>query len=301
MIVPPPLRPGDLVAVVAPSGPFDATIGWRGLGFLRERYRLRFDRGIFSRTGYLAGDDARRHGELDGALRDPDVRVILAARGGYGASRFAHSLPWGKLAEHPRWIVGFSDVTALHVEASRVGVASMHASHLTALACSQGTARVGLVAALEAPGRARSFGPLTRMFAGEAEGILFGGNLTMLHACAAAGRLSIPRGAILFIEDVGERPFRIDRMITTLVVGRHLDGVAGVAVGDFTDCASGPDGVGVPDVLERTLGRLRVPVVCGLPCGHAMVNEPLVLGAPARIADRGGVAELWVGGAGEPA
>ena len=299
MILPPPLRPGDLVAVIAPSSPFDAALGWKGLGFLRERYRLRFDRGIFARSGYLAGDDARRSAELEAALRDPEVRVILAARGGYGASRFAHSLPWRALAENPRWIVGFSDVTALHVEASNVGIASLHASHLTALGVSHARTRAAFIEALESPGRTRVFGGLTQIFGGQAEGVIVGGNLTMLHACAAAGRLSIPRGAILFIEDVGERPYRIDRMLTTLVVGGHLDGVAGVAVGDFTDCASGPDGVGVSDVLERTLGSLRVPVVRGLPCGHGVVNEPLVLGARARITEREGAPVLVVGGAGD--
>ncbi len=298
MIVPPALRPGDTVAIVAPSSPFEAVLGWRGLGFLASRYRLLFDRELFSRTGYLAGNDARREAELSRALHDPRVAVILAARGGYGASRFVHDkIDWSALRARPKWIVGFSDVTALHVEASRVGVASLHACHLTSLGRSDAHARDALVRALEAPEAPRVFDGLRVVTKGHARGPLFGGNLTLLHACAAAGRLLVPEGAILFVEDVTERPYRIDRMLATLAVGGHLARVAGVALGEFTSCDPGPDRVTVRAVLEERLGALGVPVVDGLPVGHGRDNEPLLLGADA-VLSASTTGEFRVGRAG---
>ena len=285
MIFPPPLRPGDTVAVVAPSGPFPVeAIGWRGLGFLAERYRLRFDRrALFARCGYLAGDDDVRRRALTSALTEPGVGAVLAARGGYGANRVAHGLDFGALREHPRWIIGFSDVTVLHLEAARAGVASLHASNLTALGPCDRKARAELLEALENPLRTRTFDDLPTVTPGRAEGPLYGGNLAMLHACAAAGRLAVPDGAIVFFEDITEKPYRIDRMLTTLAIGGHFDRAAGFLVGDFTQCEPGPDGVTVADVVRDRLGGLGVPVAADAPIGHGARNRPVVLGAPTRI------------------
>jgi muramoyltetrapeptide carboxypeptidase len=268
---------------------------WRGLGWLAQRYEVRFDRGIFARNGYLAGDDARRHAELNAALTEADVAAVLCARGGYGILRYAHLVDWEALRQRPRWIVGFSDVTALHVEAARAAVASLHACHVTALGRSDARSREALVQALEQPRQPRLFAELETWREGRATGPLFGGNLTILHACAAAGRLRIPPGAVLLIEDVGERPYRLDRVLTTLCVGGHLDTVAAVVVGELSDCVAGPDGVSALEVMRRRLSLLGVPLVCGAPVGHGLRNEPVVLGAPARViaTARGGQLEIF--------
>src|SRR5262249_4140972 len=158
-----------------------------------------------------------------------------AFRGGYGASRFAHRVDWSALARHPRWIVGFSDVTALHVEALRVGVASIHGPHVASLGRAGRRARDGFRASLERPRARRDFVGLDVVARGEHRGIIVGGNLTMIHACAAAGRLELPQGAVLFLEDVTERPYRIDRMLTTLELGGHFDRVGAFVLGDFTE------------------------------------------------------------------
>jgi muramoyltetrapeptide carboxypeptidase len=277
------LGPGSIVRVVAPASPFETPLVWRALGWLSERYRVRFDRGIFTRSGYLCGDDARRARELGAALAEPDVAAIFCTRGGYGISRFAHELDWSLLRSAPRWIVGFSDVTALHVEAARQGVASLHASNLSGLGRGDAALRNALVETLEHPHETRSFEGLTTLVAGEASGTLFGGNLTLLHACAAAGRLALPERCILLLEDVSERPYRIDRMLTTLIVGKHLDAVSGVVLGEFDRCTAGPDGVTTDDVLAERLALLRVPIAAGLPVGHGRHNHPLVLGTPASL------------------
>jgi muramoyltetrapeptide carboxypeptidase len=295
LVKPPALRPGDLIAAVAPASPFEHVLAWSGLGWLAQRYRVRFDRTLFTRRGYLAGDDARRRDELLGALSDPAVRAIVAVRGGYGANRFVHALDWSLLARDPKWIVGFSDITALHVEAARAGVASIHGGHVTMLGRADARMRSSFIDVLEYPSSARVFECLEPLVPGAATGPLHGGNLALLHACAAAGRLALPPGCILLLEDVTERPYRIDRMLTTLLVGGHFASVSGVVLGEFTQCDPGPDGVTVMDVLRDRLGDLGVPVVAGAPIGHGLRNEPVVLGALASIDARGTSARFTVG------
>jgi muramoyltetrapeptide carboxypeptidase len=283
VIVPPKLAQGDRVWVVAPSGPFERTLVLRGLGFLSERYDVRFGEGIFSRQGYLAGSDDRRFAELTLALSDPETKAVLAARGGYGLARIVSALDVARLRDHPVWIAGFSDITALHVEAQRAGVASLHADNVAGLGRGDLPARERFVAALEDPHAERSIGGLDVWRGGVVTGPLTGGNLTLLFTAAASGRLHVPRGAVLFIEDIGEAPYRVDRMLTALLTSGALDAVAGVLVGDFTDAPPGRHGVPVEDVLRERLGLLQVPVLAGFPAGHGAVNVPMHLGLPARV------------------
>jgi muramoyltetrapeptide carboxypeptidase len=120
MILPSPLRPGARVHVVAPSGPFDRCLVLRGLGWLSERYRVTFRADLFARSGFLAGPDTRRADELSEALLDPTIDAVVTARGGHGLLRIIQTAPFGILTERPKWLVGFSDATALHIEATRV-------------------------------------------------------------------------------------------------------------------------------------------------------------------------------------
>jgi muramoyltetrapeptide carboxypeptidase len=289
-IVPPPLSPGARVAVIAPSSPFDRTLVMRGMGFLSERYRVSFDRDLFEKKGYLAGSDERRLAELDARLRDPHLGAIVVARGGYGLGRIAHQADWAALRAHPKWLVGFSDATVLHVEALRVGVASLHAHNTAGVGRGDARRRERFCDALEHPERAREFRGLETWVPGRAEGPLVGGNLTVLFACLAAGRLRFPPGALLVIEDVTEQAYRVDRMLTAFQVSGALDRVAGVVVGDFTDCPPS-QGVTVREVLEERLRRLGVPVAARLPFGHDLDNEPFVLGLRANLDASAGTLE----------
>lgn len=288
MIRPPLLGPGDQIAVVAPSGPFDRTLVLVGLGWLSKRYRVKFGDGLFAREGFLAGSDERRLTELNRALRDPEVRAVVAARGGYGLTRIAHAVDRIALRDFPKWVVGFSDITALHVEASRVGVASIHADNVAGLGRGDGAARARWIAALEGEPVPKEFEGLETWRAGRATGPLAGGNLTVLFACAAAGRLMLPDGCVLLLEDVGEAPYRVDRMLSALISGGSLDRVAAVIVGEFTDSGVGRHGVPVEAVLHERLLSLGVPVVAGFPVGHGRRNVPVHLGLPVTVdASRG--------------
>ncbi|MBX3220112.1 MAG: LD-carboxypeptidase [Labilithrix sp.] len=287
---PPPLSRGSLVAVVAPASGFDRDELFRGLAWLSTRYRLQVDARILAREGYLAGADASRADVLSRAMLDDDVEGIVCARGGYGAMRILEALPWERFAARPKALVGFSDVTALHVVANAHGVATVHGPNVTGLGRSITAAeRASLIATLEGATPAPWTG-LEVLAPGDARGPLVGGNLALVEAMAAAGRLVVPRGAIVALEDVTERPYRIDRMLTALLLGGHLARASAVVFGGFTQCEPGPDGVTVEAVLrERTRG-LGIPVVAGAPFGHGAPNHAFVLGGEAVL--RGG-AVYW--------
>ena len=271
------------VRVIAPSGPFDRTLFFRGLGWLSERYRVVWSRGVLERQSYLAGTDQRRLDELNAALRDPSARAVIGARGGYGATRICHLADFESLVRFPKWCVGFSDFTALHLEASRLDVASMHAANLTALGRGDQAQRELWLRTLERPLERRTFDALRMIAPGRASGTLAGGNLSLLCAAAAAGRLVLPRGCLLVLEEVNEAPYRLDRMLTSLLVGGHLSRASGVCLGNLTD--GGRPGLEreALEVVSERLTPLGVPVLAGLPIGHAEVNHPLPLGLPGEL------------------
>jgi muramoyltetrapeptide carboxypeptidase len=278
-IVPKAIGPGSHLRLVAPSSPFDRTLFLRGLAWLKERYRVTFDRGVFARDGFLAGSDERRQLELDQALRDPSVEAIVAVRGGHGLLRLVDQVCWSTLRDSPKWLVGFSDITALHGEAWHLGVASLHAAMVGGLGRGDAEAREQWISALEEPNTPRLLKG-EGVVRGSAKGPLVGGNLTVLTMLAAAGRLRLPAGCILALEDVSESSYSVDRMLVSLGLGGYLEQVSGFAVGEFLDCGAGQFNVPVKSVLLERLAKDK-PVVLGLPFGHGRNVCPLTLGANA--------------------
>jgi muramoyltetrapeptide carboxypeptidase len=278
------------VRVIAPSSPFDVAEFEAGVARLATRYRVSFDPSIFARRGFLAGDDARRRAELEAAIEDPSVDAIVAVRGGYGAMRIVAGIDPARLSARPRVLVGLSDVTALHALWARAGVSSIHGAMVTAL----GRAPEALVerwfAALEgappAPvgGLVHLAGPRVT-----AEGPLLGGNLTLLAAMVGTPLAMPLAGAILFLEEIGEAPYRIDRMLTQLRLSGALDEIAGVVLGTFTRCDPRADGTTALETVRERLDELGVPVLAGIPAGHDEEGIELPFGAPVAIDARRGV------------
>lgn len=277
-----PLEAGATIAIVAPSSGFAREELFRGLAWLGVRYRLRVPAAILARKGFLAGDDDARARVLAAAMTDPDVAGIVCARGGYGATRILDRLPWDAFAAHPKRLVGFSDVTALHLAAQARGIETVHGPNVTGLGRSiDASERLSLIGALEdLPLAAWS---VTMLVGGEAHGPVLGGNLALVEAMAAAGALPSLAGAIVALEDVTERPYRIDRMLTAL--RPHLRNAAAIVFGGFTQCAPGPDGVTVEEVLAERTGDLGIPVATCAPFGHGAPNHAFPLG---RLAHLGG-------------
>lgn len=218
------------------------------------------------------------------AMTHPDVRAIVCARGGYGATRIVERLPWDEFRRSPKWIVGYSDVTALHVECTRLGIASMHGDNAGTMGSAAPGARLAWMNALE-HGRMQSMPAPVVHAEGEVRGTLVGGNLSLLLAQAAEGRLAWPDDAIVAIEDIGERPYRVDRMLQALLP--RLQRSRGVLFGSFTDCLPNSDGVSVDDVIADFASRAQIPVYAGAPFGHGEHNRPLVFGSKVELGRQG--------------
>lgn len=251
------------------------------MAWLQARYTLVCSARVFERSGYLAGSDASRREELAHAFRRDDVGAIFCARGGYGALRILDALPWDALLAAPKWIVGFSDVTALHLEAAKRGLASVHGANVTGLARDSAElprTRRSLLRAVEG-GRRSPFGELDVLRSGRADGVVLGGNLTLFATLAAAGLLALPLGAILLLEDVTERPYRLDRMLTSLRLGGHFAHASAIVFGGFEGCTPGPDGITVDQVLEDFAAHVTIPIARHAPFGHGARNEAFVQGA----------------------
>lgn len=276
------LRPGSHVRVVAPSSPFPEADFRAGVARLAERYEVSWADGLDTRHGFLAGDDAHRLAHLRDALSNPRFDAVIPVRGGYGATRLLRGLSVEDLGDDPPLLIGFSDITALHALYARAGRCSMHGAMVAGL----GRATPGEFDAwttLMEGGAPPAFGGLTSVVPGRATGPLLGGNLAVLTALVGTPHAPPLSGAVLLLEDVGEAPYRVDRMLTQLHDAGWLDNIAAVALGSFTACDPRSDGRTVDDVLSDRLGGLGVPVVSGLPCGHADGDRALPLGVSVTV------------------
>jgi muramoyltetrapeptide carboxypeptidase len=286
---PAPVTHDTQIQLLAPSSPFDRQRFDAGAALLAQRYRPQLGRSLFARQGYLAGDDAARLADLREALQSKDIAAIVPARGGYGVTRLLPLLEVDEVARAGKWLVGFSDVTALHALWARAGLCSIHGPMVCSLPDAAPAVRAAWYSLLEG-GAPAPLTDLTCLQHGRARGRLFGGNLTVLAALVGTPYLPPLDDVVLVLEDVTERPYRLDRMLTTMLQAGFFRGVRAVVVGQFTDCAPGPDGVTALEVLQDRLGWLQVPVVANAPVGHVPDNWPLLFGALASVdADAGRV------------
>ena len=291
--LPPALRRGDAVRVIAPSSPFEPAQLERGLAVLRDRLGLvpRMRPDLVARAGYLAGDDARRLAEWREAVADPEARAIFCARGGYGATRLLPALDPGMLADRPKLLVGFSDITAIHAVLNRAGLATVHGPVVTQLGRAPEAAVAHLEALLlrsarsagtgESPAPGAGLSGTATVRPGRATGPLLGGSLTLLAHLCGTPFLPPLDGAVLLLEDVDEKPYRLDRYFTQLRLAGVLDRVAAVAIGQVVACdAAGLRGA---DVLRALVAELGVPAIEGIPAGHEDANFAVPLGARATL------------------
>jgi muramoyltetrapeptide carboxypeptidase len=283
VIRPPHLRPGDLIRVVAPSGPIPPDAFAQGAAVLSARYQLRYDpASLFRATGFTAGPDQVRLAELVAALRDPEARAIIMGRGGYGLLRILAGLEPELLRSAGKPIVGFSDGTLLLAQAARAGLASIHGPVVAQVGRLVEEDRDALFAALEQPDARLLCSGLEALVEGHAQGPLLGGNLEVFSRLLGTPYLPDLGGAVLFFEDVGERPYRLDRLLTQLELAGVFQAAAGLVAGDFIDCdepaSSKLASPTASQVLRERLGRLRIPVVLGAPIGHGRRNRALPYG-----------------------
>lgn len=285
----PALTQGDRVAVVAPSSPIRQEMLEAGLAKVRAlglEPVVRDD--VAARFRFTAGTDDRRFSELSEALRDPDVRAVFVARGGHGATPLLSRLDAHRV--EPKPILGESDATALGCWAMTRGHGWLHGP-MVAGAMREGCDEASLRAALFASSGDASV-EAAALCEGEAEGVLWGGCLSLLAALCGTPWMPRPERSLLVVEDVGVKPYQVARMLVQLRDSGALVGVAGVVLGDFSDCVQHESqGYDIADVLREMLRDALgpVPVTLGWPVGHAKAPHlTLPMGVTARLHVRGG-------------
>lgn len=293
-LLPPHLESGEKVRFVSPASP-PSREGVFHRAKILEHWGLKVDFGehVFDKVAYLAGTDEDRLADVNAALRDPSVRAIMATRGGKGSYRIADRLDVAAVRGDPKYLVGFSDITILHLSLfKQCGLVGIHGALMN-----DGDGVIGpqsidslrstLMTSENITIRARPEEKTSALTTkGVAEGRLVGGNLDMI-ATAAGWALPALSGAILLIEAVGMYLGQLDRQLTMLRKGGHLDGLAGIAIGQFTDIKASDD-LTVIDLLLDHLRRLDVPILGGLPLGHGQRPLSIPIGTMSLLdADQG--------------
>lgn len=278
-----PLREGDVISVVAPSGPFFEDRFQRGLDILSSLgFKVLLPEGLRARQDFLAGGDEHRLEVLTRALLDPGSQAVMAARGGYGAMRLLPGLTgvWPRAAG--KALIGFSDLTALHLaRLAAGGPVGYHAPVITSLGdTNEAALAVFKMALLRAETSEIVFDGGLVLYPGRAQGPVLGGNLTILSHLLATPYLPSLDGAILVLEDVGETPYKLDRLLTAIWLSGKAERLSGLAFGAFTDCGAEKN---VAKVLDDFARRLKKPTVAGLLFGHQPANHLLPLGARAEL------------------
>lgn len=287
-LIPPRLRPGDTIGIAAPASPFDTEPFYMGVGLLEAAgFKVLVPKNLFLRNGYLAGTDSQRAGLFMEMFTDPVVKAVFCARGGFGSMRILPLLDYACIRAKPKILVGFSDVTALLAALyCRCDLVTFHGPVVAGLPDLDEPSLAALMAAIAGPAPVDIRAPRgVAVCPGSGTGPVLAGNLTTL--CHLIGTAYMPRtrGHLLLLEDRGEAPYRLDRMLSQLRLAGCLEGIAGLACGSFDDC-------GQPDELARIVadhftGR-RFPVLTGLEVGHGKRNLTVPIGLMATLdADQG--------------
>lgn len=299
------LKPGDTIAMVAPAGPADREVvlsckeQWEKSGFRVQCNERMLDR----KKDYLAGNDDERADELNKAIHDPTVRAIFPVRGGYGLTRILDRIDYAGLRNDPKVVTGYSDLTALHLAIARKSrVISFHSpmpmsnlaqGHLPEHAYAQQSFERTLLVdrfpkamsgeAIAVPVK----DPINTINRGKSQGRLMGGNLTLVCATLGTPYAMEAAGSVLFLEDVNEAPYRVDRMLSQLRLAGILDAVTGIVMGQFTT-KDPNDSKEIERVVMEAMKQLRCPVIANFPVGHVPKNATLPHGAMVELdADRG--------------
>lgn len=303
MHFPAPLKPGDTIAIIPTARAIEAEELAAGIA-LAESWGLnvRLGAGVGRKHFQQAGTAAERQADLQVAINDPTVRAIWCARGGYGTVHLIDGLDLSPLKRNPKWIVGFSDITVLHNALHRIGVASLHAQMPFNIAGKSGQSKDSLKAALfgeaydvvsgaehmaSSVELAAHHLPLATNREGKCEGTLVGGNLSLLYALRGTPYDIDPRGKILFLEDLDELLYHLDRMVMNLRLARWFEGLAGLIVGGMTDMhdknPQDPFGRSAEEIILAATEGTSYPICFGFPAGHIDDNRALIMGQKTKL------------------
>jgi muramoyltetrapeptide carboxypeptidase len=285
IIIPPYLQPGDTIAIVCPAGFMALEKAQTCIGTLQlwgYRVRVGATVGGDSET-YFAGTDEQRLADLQQALDDPAVKAILCGRGGYGLSRIIDRIDFTRFRKAPKWVIGFSDVTVLHAQLfTQYDTATLHSPMAGAFNDGgvTGEGVLSLRRALSGEPAAYTCAPHPYNRHGRATAPLVGGNLSILAHLTGSPAEIDTRGKLLFLEDVGEYLYNIDRMLLQLKRSGKLEGLAGLLVGGFTELkdTTRPFGATMEQIVRDTVSEYDYPVCFGFPVSHGQDNVALKIG-----------------------
>lgn len=282
--LPPFLKKGSRIILVAPSGKISPQIVLEAAQALRNMgYEVEYGSHVTGSFHIFSGTDDERLADLQNAMDRDDVDAIWCVRGGYGAMRIVDRLNFDKFKKHPKWLIGFSDITVLHAAIQQLtGIATLHAPMMKHIV-DFGTFNFDVEATLdilEGNIHTATFKAPLPSRTGKAEGILIGGNLSMLFAMRGTPYDIIPDGKILFIEDLSEYNYHIDRIMQNLRLSGILARLSGLIVGQFTGMKDGetPFGMEVRHIIASAVADYHYPVWFDFPAGHEDDNYPLILG-----------------------
>ena len=286
LIQPSYLKAGDTVAIVAPSGILkNRTREVQQAVDLLKSWGLNVEVGkhVFSKDNHFAGTDEERCEDFQNALDDPKISAIWCARGGYGTVRILDKLDYSKFSEHPKWIIGYSDITALHNQIHNQGYQSIHAIMCVSLTEDLSEIKESVESLKETLfGSQRSYQLKGSSYnkIGKASGQLVGGNLTMLHTMLGSETSIDTSGKILFIEEIGEYKYHIDRMLQSLKRAGYFTNCKGVIVGDMTKLRKNTTlwGSSIEQLILDALSEYDFPIAFNMPAGHEDDNRALVFG-----------------------
>jgi muramoyltetrapeptide carboxypeptidase len=284
MKFPSPLLPGDKVAMITPAGKIDRSIVDHGAELLRNQgFRVEVGSHAFDQDGIFGGSDLARSSDMQRALDDHSIKAIFFTRGGYGSIRTHPHLNWSSFFKKPKWLVGFSDITVFHAYLTNHQIASVHGV-MSAWFEQEGQLTGSFLKMMEIlRGKKPDYDITPHLLNrnGNATGILTGGNLSIIQSLRGTPLDLSPRGKILFIEDIDEHHYHLDRMIQNLKTGRILEKLSGLIVGYFTNISDGetPFGKTSYEIIQEAVDSYGYPVIFGLQAGHELPNYPLILGS----------------------
>lgn len=284
MIIPPFLKPGDRIRIVAPAGKVQKDKVLLGIELLRdEGFDVIPGRNVLNHQFQYSGTDRQRTDDLQEAINDQEAKAIICARGGYGTVRLLEKLDFSPLLKSPKWLAGFSDITVLHSVLNKLGMASIHGAMPGFFLENKKPTRsfFSLMELLQS-GKSQIETPASVLDrTGITSGELVGGNLSLIYSLQGTPWQLNTNGKILIIEDVGEYLYHIDRMMQNLRLAGQLKNLAGLVVGGFTEMKDNesPFGKSVPEIILESVSDYRFPVCFDFPVGHIPKNLSLMLGA----------------------
>lgn len=284
MKFPPYLRPGDKVSIVSPASKIERQIAAHGAELLRQQgFMVVIGQHAFDEEGVFAGSDAARVADMQKALDDKSIKAIFFSRGGYGSLRTHIHLNWSSFFKKPKWLIGFSDITVFHAYLSRHNIASVHGVMTAWFEKDEVLTQsfLQMIELLSGKPQEYSAHPHELNRNGIASGILTGGNLSIIQSLRGTPLDLSPKGKILFIEDIDEYNYHLDRMMLNLKTGRVLEQLSGLVVGYFTGMKDGdtPFGKTACEIIKEAVAPYRYPVVFGFQSGHELPNYPILMGS----------------------